>query len=113
MVIERQGGKEVAAGGERACKLSGTLPRAAEKEELLTGLISTLQAMEIYVVTAVYPAGYPSNPHLAPRTSSHLAPPGTSCHLLAPHATSHQQPQDPPRIHYNSHYTIMNELFEA
>jgi hypothetical protein len=82
MVIERQGGKEVAAGGERACKLSGTLPRAAEKEELLTGLILTLQAMEIYVVTAVYPAGYPSNPHLAPRTSWHLVPPpGTSCHL--------------------------------
>jgi hypothetical protein len=45
----------------------------------LTGLISTLQAMEIYVVTAVYPAGRPSNPHL-------LAPPGTSWHLAPEHS---------------------------
>jgi hypothetical protein len=45
VISERQGGKEVAAGGKRACKLSGTLPRAAKKKDLLTGLISTLQAL--------------------------------------------------------------------
>jgi hypothetical protein len=94
MVIERQGGKEVAAGGKRACKLSGTLPRAAEKRDLLTGLISTLQAMEIYVVTAVYPGGCPGNPSVSG------APEHTAPWHQAP-GTRHQAPttQNPPRIH--------------